>query len=133
MRHEQLKGHALKNTDIEFNLRWKSSIFFVRRINCLAEEIIWENLIVVETQRDVAAIGRGVIGFEKIVPQAERQAEIDSVFVGQFFGVVPDVHLRVVENIFERAQRDLDVGVGEMAYRKREQIDDDVILNAKTD
>lgn len=108
-----------------------TSVLFIRRINCLSKKTIGKGLIVVKSQSDVAPVGRDVIGLEQIVPKAEREAKIYAVFVGQFFGVVPNVHLRIVENIFERPEWHVDVGMVEMPHRKSKQIDDDVILNAK--
>lgn len=52
---------------------------------------------------------------------------------GEFAGVVPDVHLWVVEDVFEWAEWDADVGVVEVTDDDGEDVDDDEVFDAKAD
>ena len=42
--------------------------------------------------------------------------------LGQVFGMVPQVHLGTVENILQRSQRQINIGVVEMAYGQGKQV-----------
>ena len=58
-----------------------------------------------ETQLNAAAFGRHVHFPEKVIPQAQRNTEINPAGTcRQIFGVVPQVHLGTVKNILQRPQ-----------------------------
>ena len=46
---------------------------------------------------------------------------------------MPDVHLRVVEDVLQRAQLELPVGVIEVADGEGEDVDDEEIVDAEAD
>ncbi len=59
-----------------------------------------------EAEFDVTAAFRDVGGVEEVVPKTERETKVNPMGMvgGEVPGVVPDVHLRVVEEIFEGAE-----------------------------
>ena len=74
-------------------------------------------------------------GAEEVVPDAEGEPEVHAVAVvfWEFFGVVPNVHLRVVEEEFKRSEGDAEIGVVEVTDGRGEGVDDEEFLNAKSD
>ena len=55
------------------------------------------------------------------------------VTIRQFFDVVPNVHLGVVENIFERSEREPEIAVIEMANDCCERIHDKKVVQSDAD
>ncbi len=89
---------------------------------------------VIKTQLDVPAIARYPDRPKDIVPNGECQPVIDAVAAfRQFLGVMPDVHLRAVENVFQRPQWQVNIRMVQVTNNDGKQVDDDKILNTKTD
>jgi hypothetical protein len=101
----------------------------------LMPEILREFLIAIEAEFDIAAAFRDVGRTKEIIPEAEGDAEIHPVLVvrGQRFGVMPDVHLRIVENVFQGAIGPVEVGVVDVADEDGKGVDNKEILNAEAD
>ncbi len=73
-------------------------------------------LYIVKSERNVASGRRHVGSSEEPVPNAEGQTIVDAFNpFGKVLGVVPDVHLRRVEEILQGADRQHDIGVVEMS------------------
>lgn len=99
----------------------------------LAPEGFGEVFAVVEAELDVAAIVGDVGGAKEVIPDAEGEPEVHAVAMvfGEFFGVVPDVHLGIVEEVFEGAEWDAEVRVIEVADGGGEGVDDEELLNSE--
>lgn len=86
----------------------------------------------VKPQFDVAAIARNPRRAEEVVPQREGNAVVDAEAIcWQVFHMVPDVHLGVVEDVFQWPQWEIDVGMVQVADQNGEQVNEYKILNAK--
>ncbi len=98
----------------------------------LSEKAFGKLLDAREAEGDVAAIGREVGGTEEVVPDAEGDAKVDSVRAvgGKVLGMVPDVHLWVVEQILKDAEVYPEVGMVEMADGQGEEVDDEKVAQA---
>lgn len=74
-------------------------------------------------------------GAKQVVPQAQGYAKVDPVFDirWQVLGMVPAVHLRIVEEVLERAQRDPDIGMIEMPDAQGDDVHHEKLLDAKAD
>ena len=81
-----------------------------------------------ESKRHIAAIRRHPDRSEKVIPDAERDAIVDSIAaLRQFLCMVPDVHLWTVENIPQRTQWQVDIGVVEVSDGEGKQVYEDEI------
>ncbi len=72
---------------------------------------------------------------KEVIPQAQRDAEVDSILdIGrQIFGMMPAMHLRVVEQIFEWPQWNPDIGVIEVTYTQCNDMHHKKFLYTETD
>ena len=76
-------------------------------------EVLRKALHAREAELDVGVVLGDLRGAEEVVPEAERDAEVDAVLAAfrQGVHVVPEVHHRVVEDVLQRPPGDVHVGV----------------------
>lgn len=76
-----------------------------------------------------------MIRLEKIVPDAQRNSVVHAVrtVIGHRPGMVPDMHLRIVENVLQRTERHVDVAVIEVPDTERNDVDEKEIVNPEAD
>lgn len=74
-------------------------------------------------------------GAKQVIPQAQGYAKVDTVFDirWQIFGMMPAMHLWIVEEVFERTQRDPDIGMIEMPDAQGDDMHYEKLLDAKAD
>ena len=109
--------------------------FSAEAVGQLSPEAFGEFFHVVKAERDVTAVVGDVGGAEEVVPDAEGEAVIHAVTMlgWEVEGVVPDVHLGMIEEILERAEGHAEVGVVEVPNDGGEEVDDDEVGNAESD
>ena len=87
-----------------------------------------------EAQLDTAAFRRHVHLSEKIVPQTQRKTGVNPVGTfRQILGVVPLVHLGAIENIFQRPQRQINIGVVEVSDGEGKQVHQKELIDSEPD
>ena len=88
-----------------------------------------------EAEGDVAAVVGDVGGAKEVIPDAEGETIVHAVAMlgREVVGVMPDVHLRIVEEVFERTKGESKVGVVEVANDGCDEMDDDEVVDAKSD
>lgn len=101
----------------------------------LPPECFWELLHIVKTQRNIAAIVGHVGGAEDVVPDAEGKAEVHAVAVltRKLAGMMPDVHLGIIKDVFQWAEWNAQIGMIEVTDDDGEDMHDDELIDAKAD
>ena len=70
----------------------------------LLHKTLRKRLIALKTERNIPTIVRNVSRAKKVVPDGKRQAEVYAVVCvaafRQMLSVMPNVHLRIIKNIF---------------------------------
>ena len=113
--------------------RFKVS-FSPKRLEHLTKKAVWILVYLPKTQLNIAPIAGYPCCAKQIIPQRQANPVIDAVFpLGNIFDVVPNVHLRVVEDVFQRAQWQVDIGVVQVANQNGKQMNKDKVLNTKAD
>ena len=66
-------------------------------------------LHVMEAKRNITTIVRKVGGSKEIIPNTESEPEVHSIamILRQVSGMMPDVHLRVIEEILQGTKREV--------------------------
>ena len=107
----------------------------LKRSRHLPEKIGWEILTCGKAKGQIFIVTRPAIGPEDKVPDAKRNSIVKSIGMSSrhLFGAVPQVHLRSVEQILERPQVDLQVGMTQLPSHQRENMHDEKICDTKTD
>jgi hypothetical protein len=101
----------------------------------LSDKCFWKSLYTRKSQSDTLSLPGNIIGSEKVIPEAEGESEIHPVF--SFFwkvvSMMPDVHLGVVEYIFQIAYIPFDIRMVEMPYRQGKNMDDEKVAQPNPD
>ncbi len=74
-----------------------------------------------------------IVCFKNIIPKGKGKAEVHAIPLGNMFGMVPDMHLGIIENVFQRTKRNPDIAVVKMTDGKGKDMDDQEVLHAKSD
>jgi hypothetical protein len=87
-----------------------------------------KSLLALKTEFNIATIIRHISGAKKKIPKGERQAEICAISVRHLFGMMPHVHLRIIENVAQHAERQFYICMIEMPPSERENMNDKKIV-----
>lgn len=87
----------------------------------------------VEAQFFITARPGDIVRFKNIIPDRKGKAKVYAIPVGNMFGMVPDVHLGIVEYVFQRTQRHPDIAVVKMTDGQGKDMDDQEVLHAEAD
>ena len=101
----------------------------------LSYERLGEFLQIFKTKFNVTPVMRDGCGLEQVVPQAEADPVINAIRMAlrPVLGMMPNVHLRVVDYIFQGAQRDPDIAVIRMPDHQCDQVNNKELFNPKPD
>ena len=96
--------------------------------------MLWKFIQSGEAKLDIPAIIRNVGCSKNVIPQTQRYSEIYAVFpvLRHFISMMPDVHGRIVKNIFQRSKVKIEVGMIEMPNAKTYDMNYEKIINTKT-
>ena len=93
-----------------------------------------ETFHIMESEWNITAIVGDVGCFEEVVPYTQSKPEVHTIgmFARKVAGVMPDVHLRVVEEKLQRSKWNSDVGVVEVACNDCEKMNNQKVVNTET-
>ena len=79
------------------------NLVLLEPMQVLTQKSLGELLQTWEAQLNVFAVMRNMVRFKEVIPNAERNPEIDPVGLvfRHLMRMMPDVHLRIVENILQ--------------------------------
>lgn len=108
---------------------------FLKAMGVLTDKILWKSLYLRKSQLYISSVFCYIARAKDEIPNAQSETEVYTMLVPfrDVVCVVPDVHLWIIEDIFQVSKRQLDIAMIEMTNGQSENVYDEKISQSDSD